>query len=176
MFDTNNILPTEELVLIRHRHWLSFFMPIFLSIVFGLGFVFLLFLAIYEASYSRSLAMFLFVLAFLGLNLVIHGVFGLIFTWQVSGYYITTERVLDFKIIPFVQNDVTVVKIANVYEVDKYEHGILAHLFGFGDIVVADLGSMHPMRLHSVPSPTTFIQKIKACQQLILEKKSKSKE
>jgi hypothetical protein len=115
----------------------------------------------------------LFVLAVLGLNLILHIVFGIILAWQVSGYYITTERVIDFKIVPFVQNDVTVVKIANVYEVDKYEHGILAHMFGYGDIVVADLGSMHPMRLIDVPNPTTFIQKIKACQQLILEKKSK---
>jgi hypothetical protein len=173
MLNTDGVVTTEELVLIRHKHWLTILNAVFLSILFAVFFLGLLGFALIESAFSQLLALFLFVLAVLGLNLILHIVFGIILAWQVSGYYITTERVIDFKIVPFVQNDVTVVKIANVYEVDKYEHGILAHMFGYGDIVVADLGSMHPMRLIDVPNPTTFIQKIKACQQLILEKKSK---
>lgn len=73
--------------------------------------------------------------------------------WSLHGMVITTERIIDIDQRGLFDREVSEVDFAQIQELRYNKKGILATLFGFGDLIVSTASNRDRIELHGVSNP-----------------------
>lgn len=152
----------EEVILTLTPHWMSLARP-FLGYVAGL----LLFLTLITVSFSFAIAA-----NFLGAMVLFAGTVGLLVTHHVFFLYLlerhfsdlvmSTHRIVEQKVMPYVKNDSLIVDLHQISEIKKIRHGVFQNIFNYGSLSVLVLGAPNAVDFHNVPYPSKFAHFLEA--------------
>lgn len=145
----------EDIILQVNRHWIRLVKPVLTVIAAWILVLFLFNLA----SLSRD-DQFTASLHFLGgvtvLMVVHHWFFYRLIRWKLSWSIITNHRVIHFRNLPFIKNDLLYVRIDEIHEVEEKEHGLLANLLDYGSVIINLAAVTETISLNYIPNPSTF--------------------
>lgn len=162
MIYPKKIAQHEDVIATFQDHWILLLKPL-LVFLFGSGvFLFLFYCATLLQSISDLSSFLLMLLAFGILFLSHHFFFLFILEWIVSSMVVTTCQIINFRIFPFVEDDVAYIEIKEIHEIDKEKHGIVKNLLNYGDVFIHLSGKGFPVDLHHVRHPGRFVDMIEA--------------
>ena len=87
-------------------------------------------------------------------SLIITGVFKDFIDWYYDPYFVTSKRLIHFEFLPFTKYKVKEVYFDKIEEISESSSGIIANIFGYGDIVITTSSSQGHVTLKKVYKPT----------------------
>lgn len=154
--DQNNKLVENEYIILQvNRHWVQLVKPVFGLILGWMIALILLNLAFFPGidEITATIHFFGFVVI---LTTIHHWFFYRILRWKLSWSIITNQRVIHFRNLPFLRNDLLYVRINEIHEVEEKEHGLLPNLLDYGSVIVNLAAVTETITLHYIPYPATF--------------------
>lgn len=150
-----NKIENEDIILHVTRHWVQLVKPA-LSLVFVWTLsLMLLQLAFLQNSESMTSNMH-FIGAVTILTVGHHWFFYRLLHWKLSSSIITNQRVIHFRNMPFVRNDILYVRIDEIHEVEEKMHGLLPNLLDYGSVIINLAAVTETISLNYIPYPATF--------------------
>lgn len=158
----------EEIILTLNDHWMVLLRP-FLSYVSG----FIFFTVIMIASFllfdeAQIFAFILIIIAIIGFLLIHHFLFLYIFHWQLSDLIVTTMRLIELNIMPYVKNDSLIVDLHQISEIKKIRHGILQNIFNYGTLILLIFGATKEIKFYHVRTPSKLVNFLEAYKNNVL--------
>jgi len=157
--------PNEKVLMICHKHWwvhcaiglpllLLFFLPYIsyrlLDIVPILEKT--AFTTILSSGNFESVALFLYC----GWFLLLWAYFFVLWTnIYLDVWIITDRRIIDIEQISLFHRDISDFRLERIQNITVEERGLLANMFGYGNIHIETAGETANMRIDFIPSPTT---------------------
>lgn len=163
-FDLKTLDEHEELLGFVNEHWIIFLMPIGMYLVGTTLGVFLAWLGFTYVGDYQAMSL---VLAFIGLGVTLvvqHGFFMALLSLELSGWAITSQRVIDFTFLPYVRHDMMYLSIREINQIEKKQRGILKNLFHFGEVEILLSSSPKPLLFKYVPFPGRFVDLVSRLQ------------
>lgn len=147
----------EVLIGVFQEHWALtlryiglYFAGLFLS-----GMLFWFGWGLYFA--SPTLGSVAFLCAYLALLVTHHWLFMYLLSLELSGWAITTRRIIDFHFLPYVEHDMRTISILEIKEMEKRQHGILKNLFHYGEVEVNLAANPEALIFRYVAYPGKFV-------------------
>lgn len=152
---------TENILISVQDHWVLF-LPSLLMFFFGAG-IFLLFwqIALNLAPNFQVLSAIIFCIGMLFGLVTYHIGFIFIFKWLISRIIITDQNLIIIRYLPFVEDDISYIDIANCHEINKKQHGITKNILNYGEVYV-NPGRGNIIQLNYINHPEKFVSIIEA--------------
>ncbi|HMR01237.1 MAG TPA: hypothetical protein PKA32_02495 [Candidatus Gracilibacteria bacterium] len=154
MNDSHKKIENEDIIIHVNRHWVQLIKPLlslFLVWSLALSFIHLAFL-----SNEQMTANIHFIGAVIILTIGNHWFFYRLLHWQLSSSLITNQRVIHFRNMPFVRNDILYVRIDEIHEVEEKMPGLLPNLLDYGSAIINLAAVTETISLNYIPHPATF--------------------
>lgn len=154
----------EHCLFFTDEHWMILLRPVLMYLVGTLlsGFLFWLGSGLIEE--SRNLGLVLVFVAFFNLLVTQHSLFLYWISLNVSGWAVTTQRIIDFNFLPYIRHDMVYISIKDVTEIEKHQHGIIKNLLHFGEVELNMASSQKSMTFKWVPFPGRFVDLVSRLQ------------
>ncbi|MEZ4087477.1 MAG: hypothetical protein R3B71_04040 [Candidatus Gracilibacteria bacterium] len=154
MNDSYKKIENEDIIIHVNRHWVQLIKPLLsLFLVWSLA-LSLIHLALLSDEQMTSN------IHFLGAVIILiighHWFFYRLLHWQLSSSIITNQRVIHFRNMPFVRNDILYVRIDEIHEVEEKMHGLLPNLLDYGSVIINLAAVTETISLNYIPYPATF--------------------
>lgn len=151
----NPKVENEDIIVQVNRHWIRLVKPILTLLTVWL--VALLLFNLAQVSDEDTLTAGMHFLAGTSALFVVHHwFFYQLIKWKLSWSIITNQRVIHFRNVPFLRNDVLYVRIDEIHEVEEIEHGLLPNLLDYGSVVINLAAVSETISLNYLPHPATF--------------------
>ncbi len=156
---------SEEILLALNEHWIIILKPL-LALLIGVAiFVVILLTALGLKAENFIAAEAIIITDYIALLLLIHWVFISLFEWSISSWYIGEKHLVIFNTLPYIKNDVTFIKIAEIDEIEEEQHGLLANIFNYGKVKLNLPASPKPVFLYFVPQPSKVVNILEAIRE-----------
>lgn len=147
----------EELHLLCREHWMVFVNVFFL---YGIGLllgVVLFWLGNGFYAHNSWLGLSLLFAAFLVVLVAHHWLFMMVISSELSGWAVTSKRIVEFKFLPYVRHDMSYLSIHEVSEIEKQQHGLVKNFLHYGEVEINIATSQQTIKYHFVPYPGRFV-------------------
>ncbi len=124
----------ERLIRMRSEHWMVYVLPFFIYILLTISGVFLLIVAGYTVGRSDWIATFAFMISLILLLAACHSFFFVVLGQATSYYVITTHRVIHFKNIIILREEMSEVSFEKIKTVEACKRGFLQYLLNYGSL------------------------------------------
>lgn len=124
----------ERLIRIAHEHWMVYVRPTIIYLLLSGAAVLLVVFAGYAVTHVDWLAFLAFFVGTTLLLAVCHGFFFVILGEATSCFVITNHRVVHFKNIIIIREDMAEVSFEIIKTVEAHKRGILQYLFNYGSL------------------------------------------
>ncbi len=157
----------EHFLYFTDEHWVVLFRPVVLYLVGTLlsGFLFWLGLSFFEQ--SQTLGLIVIFVAFLNSLVTQHGFFLYWISLNVSGWAITTQRIIDFNFLPYVRHDMMYISVKDVTEIEKHQRGIMKNMLHFGEVEMNLTSSQKSIVFKWMPYPGRFVDLVSNLQKSV---------
>jgi len=160
-----NIDSNSEQVLIRiKRHWIVLVRGILLT--FFIWFICIFGFAISSGTRAGAplISVILFMVCFVLLMFVHHWLFLSFLGWELSIWVITTTRVINFKNIPYIENDVNFIDIKEIEQIVQVKHGFLQNFLNYGKVIINIPANQQQIVFENLPQPSKLANFVEAVQ------------
>ena len=158
----NRIDEDEAIITVIQDHWMIMAIP-FLLYILGLALmVAVFFMGELFTDALSFLDPLLKLLSVLTLLVIHHWLFIYLFFWEVSGWVVTTRRLIGFSFLPYVRHDTNFIQIHEIHEVEKKKHGMLQNLLNYGTLEINLAASPDLVVIRYVPAPSEVVNLIEA--------------
>ncbi len=152
----------EQVVLAVNDHWVAIFRQIFGYLTVLALFILVVIFAGWINGYSQDSAKAIVLIAIALFALLNHWFFLHVIQWDLSNWFVTTHRIIEFDNKPFIKSDMRFVKISEIHEVEKRKHGLVRNILDYGDVIINVAAVPEPMVLRYVTQPSKFVHLIQA--------------
>lgn len=154
----------EHCLFFTDEHWIILLRPMLMYLVGTLLSGFLFWLGSGFIERSQNLGLLLVFVAFFNLLITQHSFFLYWISLNVSGWAVTTQRIIDFNFLPYIRHDMVYISIKDVTEIEKHQHGIIKNLLHFGEVELNMASSQKSMVFKWVPFPGRFVDLVSRLQ------------
>ena len=149
-----NKMENEDIILHVTRHWVQLVKPLLsLALVWILAMILIQLAFLSDETMTRNIHL-------LGTTIRLitghHWFFYRLLHWNLSSSIITNQRVIHFRNMPFVRNDILYVRIDEIHEVEEKMHGLLPNLLDYGSVIINLAAVTETISLNYIPYPATF--------------------
>lgn len=160
-----NTDPNSEQVLIRiKRHWIvlvrGIMLLIFLWFICGFGFV----IANGIRIGAPLISAILFLVCFILIVFAHHWIFLRFLGWELSIWIITSSRIINFKNIPYIENDINFIDIKEIEQIMQIKHGFLQNFLNYGKVVIQIPANQQQIVFENLPHPAKLANFVEAVQ------------
>lgn len=92
--------------------------------------------------------------AFSGMLLSVHFFFLYLVAWRLSDLIVTTSRIINLDVLPYLRNDSLIVDLHQINEIKKYRHGFMQNIFNYGTLVLLVFGGTKEIKLTNIKYPS----------------------
>lgn len=154
----------EHLLYFTDEHWAIMLRPVAMALVGVLLSGFLMWLGLGFFERSQLLALIFVFAGFFTLLVTVHAFFLYWISLCLSGWAITTQRIIDFNFLPYVRHDMRYISIKDVNELEKHQRGLFKNMFHFGEVELNVASSQKSIVFRWVPYPGRFVDLISNLQ------------
>ncbi len=97
-----------------------------------------------------------------GILLSVHFFFLYLVAWRLSDLILTTSRIINLDVLPYLRNDSLIVDLHQINEIKKYRHGLMQNLFNYGTLVFLIFGGTKEIKLTNIKFPSKVASFIEA--------------
>lgn len=152
-FATQN--PDEKIYVLVRTHWSKNIGWFTSNLIYALLPFLILFLAdIFNFSLSFISFRVYFVIALSYYSLLFTNVLRHFYDWYFDVFIVTNQRVLDYEFKPFTSYKILEAELESIQDVQEQAAGILADLFGYGDLKIRTASTTGELTFNSIPDPT----------------------
>lgn len=148
-------LDKESVIVQVNRHWVRLVKPALGLAAAWIAVLILYNLATFTANDTLTAGMH-FLAATTILVVAHHWFFYRFIQWELSWSIVTNQRVVHFRNLPFLRNDLLYVRIDEIHEVEEKEHGLLPNLMDYGSVVINLAAVTETISLNYIPHPATL--------------------
>ncbi|MDD5054793.1 MAG: hypothetical protein PHZ00_00825 [Candidatus Peribacteraceae bacterium] len=124
----------ERLIRVSSEHWMTYVMPLFIYVLLTAGGIFFLLIAGYTVAESDWIAISSFLLSFILFLAGCHGFYFVVLGEFTSFYVITTQRVVHFKNVIILREEMSEVSFEMIKTVEASKRGFLQYLLNYGSL------------------------------------------
>ena len=147
----------ERLIHIFQEHWTKtlHYVELYLMGLFGAGVVVWVGAGMVNTAPVAGWIVLLF--GYFSVLVVHHWLFIYLISLQISGWALTTRRIIDFRFLPYLEHDMTYITISEIKEIEKHQRGLLHNLLHYGDVEVNLAAKPESIVFHYVPYPGKLV-------------------
>ncbi len=93
-------------------------------------------------------------IAIIGILLSIHFFFLYLVAWRLSDLILTTKRIINLDVLPYLRNDSLIVDLHQINEIKKYRHGFMQNIFNYGTLLLLVFGGTKEIKLTNIKYPS----------------------
>lgn len=162
--DYKKLGENEDILTFINEHWIVFLSPVSLYLVGNALGIFLAWLGIFSVGLYELTGLILSFIALLVLLVTQHWFFMALISLELSGWAVTSERIIDFSFLPYVRHDMLYINIRDINEIEKRQHGILRNILHYGDVEITLASSPKPILFRFFPFPGRFVDLVSRLQ------------
>jgi hypothetical protein len=155
----------SEQVLIRiKRHWIVLVRIVFLFLFIWLICIFGFTVANGIRPGAPYVSIFLFFICFTLLTFSHHWLFLTFLGWELSIWVITTTRVINFRNIPYIENDINFIDINEIEQIQQVKHGFIQNFLNYGTVIIQIPANQQKIVFRNLPQPSKLANFVEAVQ------------
>lgn len=162
--DYKKLGENEDILTFINEHWVVFLSPISLYVIGNALGIFLAWLGIFSLGLYEFTGLILTFIALFVLLLTQHWFFMALIALELSGWAVTSERIIDFSFLPYVKHDMLYINIRDINEIEKRQRGILRNILHYGDVEIILASSPKPILVRFLPFPGRFVDLVSRLQ------------
>ncbi len=150
----NSLHEKESVIVSLSDHW-SVLMPTFVFFFLAMTFLSLLCYSAFSLkNVNEFLGAVILLISFIGIFLSIHFFFLYLVAWRLSDLVITTSRIINLDVLPFIRNDSLIVDLHQINEIKKLRHGFSQNIFNYGTLLLLVFGGTKEIKLLNIKYPS----------------------
>jgi len=164
MTDINIDQNSEQVFLRIKRHWIilipGVLLLLFLWVICLFGFI----IANGIRAGAPFISSVLFLLCFTVIVFAHHWIFLRFLGWELSIWIITSSRIINFKNIPYIENDINFVDIKEVEQIIQIKRGLLQNFLNYGNVIIQIPANQQQIIFEYLPHPSKLANIVEAVQ------------
>jgi hypothetical protein len=109
-------------------------------------------------------SIFLFFICFTLLTFSHHWLFLTFLGWELSIWVITTTRVINFRNIPYIENDINFIDINEIEQIQQVKHGFIQNFLNYGTVIIQIPANQQKIVFRNLPQPSKLANFVEAVQ------------